>query len=325
MPCRMQIAGGPAAPRLALAAVVALVVVGVFAPAQQDGAGPAAEPSLRGARHTRFWVVISGGMFTTVNRNDALAAMRIGLDLLARLQGYHPDIRVDVVDGTEKIRQRLADRVVDVLLVESGTYFRLESTGLLVADFVGNRGVAGSPRYTYQLLVSPHSKAKVIRDLRGKNLLYYSRNESRTAYAWIEVELAKEKLDHTATFFSTYQEVTKPQACVLPLFFGSADACVVDEISFGELKDANPQLATIRTLARSAPLVDAVIATPRAPHPFRSQLLEIAPRLHETARGQKILSVFKLGRLVRAAPADLEAARTLWKEFGKLSGIPEKD
>jgi phosphonate transport system substrate-binding protein len=107
---------------------------------------------------------------------------------------------------------------------------------------------------------------------------------------------------------------------VLPLFFGALDACVVDEVNLELLKEMNPQLAKLRVLARSAPLLESVIATPVEPHPHRKELLETILALNNSPRGRQLLMVFRTGRLVHFKPGDLDTTRALWLEHGRLFG-----
>ena len=115
---------------------------------------------------------------------------------------------------------------------------------------------------------------------------------------------------------------TSPTArtCILPLFFGTVDACVVDEVSLNLAKELNPQLAQLKVLARSRPLVESVITAPRTTAPFHKDLVDAMLSLHDDPRGRQLLMVFKTGRVVRIQPGDLEGTRELWKEYDRLPG-----
>ncbi|MFN0172248.1 MAG: phosphate/phosphite/phosphonate ABC transporter substrate-binding protein [Bryobacteraceae bacterium] len=288
--------------------------------AQQGGLDPAANPGTGGLRRARLYAIASSRMFTTVNRNDAVAAIKVGFELTGKERGFLLDARVDIVDGVAEMKQRLESRSVDILILDFIDYLQLEGARLIVPDLVGNRNDGAGPRYSYLLLVGASSTAGTIADLRGKNLNYFSRSESNTGLAWIEVTLGKLKLGRASSFFATAKNTTKPQACVLPLFFGTVDACVVDEINLELLKEMNPQLGKLRVLARSTPVIDSVIATPVPPQPYREELLDAIRALHQSPRGRQVLMVFKTGRVVRISPGDIEAARALWVEYRRVAG-----
>jgi hypothetical protein len=104
----------------------------------------------------------------------------------------------------------------------------------------------------------------------------------------------------------------------LPLFFGTVDACVVDETNLNLAKEMNPQLGQLRVLARSRPMIGSVIATPVEPIPYQNELLDTILALHEDARGRQLLMVFKTDRVVRVQPGDLDSARELWRDYSRL-------
>jgi hypothetical protein len=104
------------------------------------------------------------------------------------------------------------------------------------------------------------------------------------------------------------------------LFFGTVDACVVDEVNLSLAKEMNPQLGQLRVLARSRPMIGSVIATPVEPGSFQNELLDTILSLHQDARGRQLLMVFKTDRVVRIQPGDLDSARELWRDYYRLPG-----
>jgi phosphonate transport system substrate-binding protein len=136
--------------------------------------------------------------------------------------------------------------------------------------------------------------------------------------AWLEVLLGKERLGRAASFFAAVKVADKPQACILPLFFGSVDACVVDEISLNLAKEMNPQVGKLKVLARSGPLIEGLIAMPAQQFPYLKELLDSMLSLHQTPRGRQLLTVFRTDRLVPVQPGDLDSARDLWRDNSRL-------
>ena len=133
--------------------------------------------------------------------------------------------------------------------------------------------------------------------------------------------LGKEKLGRAASFFASIKVTDKAQACTLPLFFGSVDACVVDEINLNLAKEMNPQLGQLKVVARSRPLIETIIALPAVPIPYQQDLLDAMLSLHESPRGRQLLMVFKTERLLRIDTGDLDVARELWMDYYRLPGV----
>jgi len=292
--------------------------------AQPGASGQARKPETRELRHARLYAVASNRMFNTVNRNDAVAAIKAWFDIVGREKGFLLDSKVEILDSVAEMRRRLQSGSVEILILDFADYLQLEGSGLIVPNMVGLRKVGAEPLYSYFLMVNPSSTAKTIADLRGKRILVFSRTASNAGIVWLDMLLGKQKLGSAASFFASIKETGKPQACILPLFFGSIDACVVDEINLDLLKEMNPQLGNLRPLARSSPLIESVIATPSEQHPYRDDLFDIILSLHQDPRGRQLLMVFKTEQIVRIRPGVLEAAGEFWREYNRLTSSPPR-
>lgn len=288
--------------------------------AQPNATSKAAGVEARGFHRTQLRDISSSQAFKNINRNDARAAVKAWLDVVAQQKGFPADSRVDILDSVAEMRERLLSRTVELVTLSISDYLELESSGLIVPVLTDIRNGQSGALYSYVLLVNPTSGATTIGNLRGKNILVSSRVGSNTGIAWIDVVLSKEKLGRAASFFGSIKVPDKAQACILPLFFGSVDACVVDESSLTLAKELNPQLGKLRVLARSRPLLESLVATPADPYSFQKELIDAMLSLHEDARGRQLLMVFKTDRLVRLQPGDVDAARELWRDYYRLPG-----
>ena len=297
-----------------------LCVAGGTALAQPAPSGNATSIEARGLRPARLYGVASRNVFNSFNHNDVRAAIKVWFDLVAQQRGFVLDSRVDLVVSVAEIRERLRNHSVDLVTMGVTDYLELESTRLIVPVLTDARTLREEPFYSYVLVVRPTSGAATTANLRGKNILVYGRGSGLTATAWLDVLLGKEKLGRASSFFASIKAPDKAQACILPVFFGTVDACVVDEVSLNMAKEMNPQLGQLRALARSRPLIECVIAVPAEPHPYQKELIDTMLSLHEGPRGRQLLMVFQTDRLVRIRPGDLDSARELWRDYHRLPG-----
>ena len=274
-----------------------------------------------GLRPIQLREVASGRVFGNVNRNDARASLKAWFDMVARRKGYALDSTFDIADSVAEIRERLERHSVDLITLGVPDYLELEGSKLLLPVLTDARTAQGTAAYSYVLLVNAASGISSIAGLRGKSLLVYARGSGETGPAWAEVLLGKEKLGRAASFFASMKSVAKPPSCILPVFFGTVEACVVDEINLNLAKEMNPQLGRLKEVARSRPMIESVIAVPAEVHPYRQQLIDEMLSLHEDTRGRQLLMVFQTERMVRLQPGDLDAARDLWREYWRISGI----
>lgn len=304
---------------------IALSLLFALAPvsARSQSAPPAdgaAEPG--GSRYAQLYAVASARMLTSVNRNDATAAIKAWFGMVGKERGFALDSKIDVLSGSAEMLPRLRQGNVHILILDVADYLRLEPAGLIEPVLVGNRGEKSGPRSSFVLLTGAGATGDGLSGLRGKSLSYYSRGESNVGLMWLDLTLDEQRLGRASVFFASARRAEKPQECVLGVFFGKVDACLVDETNFELLKEMNPQLAQLRPLGKSMPLVEMVIAIPVVQHPYRQELLQAALELHQSARGKQILMVFKTSRLVRATRADFDAARALLSAYSRLKGDP---
>jgi ABC-type phosphate/phosphonate transport system substrate-binding protein len=288
--------------------------------AQQNTPGRATITEARALRHEQLRGVVSGRVFSNVNRNDARPALKVWFDVVARQRGYILDSTVDIVDSAAEIRKRLQSQSVEMVTMGVVEYLELESSNLIVPVLTDARTPQGGALYSYVLLVKPSAGVTSIASLRGKTLMVSARGSGETGMAWLEVLLSKEKLGRAASFFASVTAAAKAQACILPVFFGTVDACVVDEVNLNLSKEMNPQLGQLSVLARSRPMIESVIGVPAEPHPYQKELIDGMLSLHEDPRGRQLLMVFKTERLVRLQPGDLDSARELWRDYYRLPG-----
>ena len=265
--------------------------------------------------------IFSSTIFSTANRDDARAALKVCFDRLRPKDGDRIDSSVEIVDSLGEIRDRLRTHSASLVALSVFEYLELENTHLMVPVLTDARGARGA-LYSYVLLVNRASGISTAAGLRGKNLLTYSRGKGRVAGIWLEAFLARERLGRPASFFGTVKMTDKPQTCILSLFFGSADGCVVDEVNLDVAKEMNPQLGQLLVVAKSHPLIESVIAVPAEPRPYQAELIDGMLGLTRSAGGRQLLVVFKTDRLVRLQAGDLDSARELWSDYRRLGGPP---
>jgi ABC-type phosphate/phosphonate transport system substrate-binding protein len=267
-------------------------------------------PAGVGLRHTRLHVMASESLFGTVNQGDATASMRVWTEQIGRIHGFQFDSKVAIAHSIAQMRQGLKDHDVDLLILDTLDYLSLAESKLVEVLAAGTtRGQPGA--FPYVLLTQKRTAAVQIGDLRGKRIGIASRTKSSLGLVWLETVLAENKLGRAASFFSSVDVGYRASACVLPLFFGKIDACVVDSENWEALKELNPQLGLLPALARSEPLQEGVIALPMQLHPYQRELVDSVLTLHKTAAGEQLGIVFKTGPLQRAVREQFDSVRDL--------------
>jgi ABC-type phosphate/phosphonate transport system substrate-binding protein len=175
------------------------------------------------------------------------------------------------------------------------------------------------------LLVGTASGISSLEALRGRTATVYAKTGANLGQVWLDAMLYDRRLGRPDRFFRSVEVVAKASSAILPVFFGKADAAVVDEPSFDVSKEMNPQLgAKLRVLAASPPLAEGILCICRNRLEFREEFVQNMQELQRDPQGRQMLMVFRFSRL---APVDIPAlapVRELWRKHTLLIRPPEK-
>ncbi|MFN0172247.1 MAG: phosphate/phosphite/phosphonate ABC transporter substrate-binding protein [Bryobacteraceae bacterium] len=277
-------------------------------------------PAASGRRRARLHIVGSESLFTTVNRRDAVASLKIYVEALGKRRGFEFDSKLEIINSAEEALTRLKEHVVDLLILDTPDYLALANSRLIEPVAAGTkRGQLGA--YPYLLLGRGSPGTPHLAELRGKRIIVSSRTRSELGLVWLETLLAEDRLGRASKFFGSVGASYRASSCVLPLFFGRIEACVVDSENWDLARELNPQLAGLRILARSEPLLEGLIAMPVEEHPYRRDLIDAILELHKDPAGEQIALVLKTGPMVRVGSEQFESVRVLWSRYLRLVGL----
>lgn len=258
-------------------------------------------------------ILVSERLFSALNRTDAVASLKIWADLISCSQHLELDTKVQLVSDQGELRRRIVARAAQVLILDSVEFLALSDEDLV--EGIGLPSSAGqllAPEFV--LLVD--SKTDSLTQLRGKRIIFYLRTGSAASVAWISTLLSNQQLGDVQTFFLSQNTAETPNNCILPLFFGRADACVIDMRSWSVAREMNPQIAVkVKALTQSIPVIAGVVALTKAPVEHRAEVTQSLLNLHKQPVGQQILTIFRSGPMIAFRPEYCESTRRFWKEY----------
>lgn len=250
-----------------------------------------------------------------LNENDAKAAIvaltqKLGSDL-----GYAISTQVDVFSTRAELKAALETRRVQIVLVGPWDLLAMELRDRLDTGFAT---VIGGHTSTRWLMLARAERAfRGLADLRDKSILVLHNVTALLGGAWAETRLLELRAAPPARFFSSYAVVEKPSAAVLPVFFGKADACIVDEDSFAVLRALNPQVGRhLSAVEISEPFLNPVICLTRdgwANDRVRADVLAKFATLADEPAGRQLLTLFKCDRLAPLAPGAFDTVEALFR------------
>jgi len=274
-------------------------------------------------RGTRLDVVFSASLFRTVNRNDATAAIRVWASMFAQTHGFQLSTTLDVADDVAGVRRRVLAGSVGVLGLDVVEYFQLADLAEVEPVFWALGEGNAPPRWL--LLVGSESGISSLEGLRAKTAIIYAKTGANLGQVWLDAMLYDGRLGRPDRFLRSVDVVAKASSAILPVFFGKADAAVVDEPSFDVAKEMNPQLGVkLRVLTASPPLPEGILCICRNRLEFREEFVQDMQELQRDPQGRQMLMVFRFSRL---APVDIPALmplRQMWRKHTLLFKPTEK-
>ena len=280
------------------------------------GAAEPAPPLLKMASH----VGMSRMAFSRVNENDALAAYKILTIELGKKLGYELSVEVNLFDSLPDFAQAIRDGRATYVITDTWNVLGMHVEDALDIEFSAVNG--DGPMHRWLLLVRRDAGIKTFADLKGKKVIMLYNNMSSLGPPWLETVLLEQGLGAPDRFFTTYETVSKPTVAVLPVFFGQAQACVVDEAAFKVMIEMNPQLGqTLEPLAQSEPMLSGIVCFSHNGWPSakaRADMRESLANLEKEPSGRQLLTLFKCTRLVPFAAAQLDSVKRLYLRFNEL-------
>lgn len=265
-------------------------------------------------------VVFSTDKLSAVNRSDALASFKAWIETVGRRRSINILVQAESYASTEELRRILRSRSADLLIIRGLQYLELGKDRALL-DPLFMPEVQGTVHQKYYLLTRRDQRLSLA-GLRGKRILHVNSLTSSLSRYWLDGLLRQRGLGTLERFAPGSEDVGKPSAAILPVYFGKADACVADSAGFHVMRELNPQLGQALEVCQVSPsYLESVICVRRDYTGHRADLIDGLARLHEEVAGRQILMVFKVDRLVPFEDRQLNTVRELRAATVRDAGV----
>ena len=270
------------------------------------GSGASAEEESR-VVHVGF----SNKLLPRVNVSDALAATQVWGEAFIEQTGVDTAIDVSIQEGVPMLDQALTAGDLDLVGMTINEFSMLYQTHELHPLYFVK--MQDHTTEEYLVLVRKESHVSSINALRQKRLLLAGGIRTTVAFTWLETYLLERGFGNVESFFSACDRKPKASTCVLQVFFGKADACVVSRSSFETICALNPQIGRQLTTVMASPGYIPALLCWRASYksPNSARLAEELKHLHKSSSGELILSLFLGDQLVQGTPDDLKETLSL--------------
>jgi ABC-type phosphate/phosphonate transport system substrate-binding protein len=262
--------------------------------------------------------------FLGVNPQDVEAALKNFSRAVGRRYGYDLEPTILRIESAHDLGAFSAAERPNLIILDSWSYLDFRDAEWFEPLFIGAE--QGLVAHSYLLLARREETIQTLSDLRGKTLNLLATANANLGDHWLDALLQDQNLGQPETFFSDLTFCTDPMKALLPVFFGKKDAVLIDSEKVDLMMELNPQLRNLRTLAASAPLVNAVIGFNHegwSTKQLRPDLIKALTELHLDQAGQQILTLFKVDQMVPFDPPQLDSLIQLRDALGGCPRIEE--
>ena len=269
-------------------------------------------------------VAFASDVMPGLSPSEAEASIEVWAMELARGRGIALQATTKVYGELDALEKDMAAGRVHLVTMTTQRYWRLR-TPAFGTVLVGQRH--GHVGQEVLLLVRKDGGIRTLADLRGRSLMVLEGGGEGMARAWLDLLLLEQGMGDTASFFGATYSVPKANRAALPVFFGQRDACLLTKGAFDTIAELNPQLGTaLSAVATSPPLQHSLVLVGAQYDPAtRPAVLDALLNLHQTPRGQQVLSLFGRERLVVGTAADLLPTLQLLDRLARLrQGSPRR-
>jgi ABC-type phosphate/phosphonate transport system substrate-binding protein len=272
---------------------------------------------------TQLVLGYSEQVFFDVDVNDARAATKVWAEHFVHQK--YPDARVEtaIIPDPLSLEAALQSRRVDLFGVTALEYVelrdRLHLEGVLVTV-----GLAG-PYEQFLMLSRTDAEFQKIADFRGKRALVEGSVGGFTPMIWVDTVLQEEGFSTATKFFSSVMTCSKPASVILPVFFRQAEFCVVSASSFKTMSELNPQIGKELSVLKVSPSFATGVICFRndLDARYKMDLKEIMLRMDKDPRGQQLLTLFRVKKLVPFDRRYIESVEDLLRVRRALKGREE--
>ncbi len=266
-----------------------------------------------------FGFGLTRSIFGEINKNDALAAIKVWTSEIVAIEGISIAPRPRLFSDIRNLEAALENKTIDGVAITVPEYAKV--VPYLKQDFflLGSRHKSYTEEYI--LLVHRENPASDIGDLAGHTLLELQANATTSlTKIWLDVELGRAGLPKADIFFSNLTRVNNLNRAVLPVFFQKADACLVTRNGFDTMAELNPQLSKqLKVLATSEPYVPMLFAFRNDyDADFKRALEKRFDNWPNTPVGRQLLNIFQVDSLTRQPAGCIDKTLELLRKYQQL-------
>ncbi len=241
----------------------------------------------------------------------------IGRAVKEKLPGYR--LENSVLADTDSVVQNFNIGKIDVLTISSIDYLKIRSLVDIEPAFVSIRN--GKPVNNYVLLVNKDKNIKTLEQLQNKKITIEKGMNGDVAILWLETMLLEHSLPKSSVFIQKFKWADKASKAVLPVFFGQADASIVQHYKFETMSAINPQVGKrLQAIYESPPLLDYLTCFRKGlDENIKEAVLNYSKMLESKPEGKQLLIVSRVEGITKYKNEYITTIVKLYEKFKILN------
>lgn len=258
-------------------------------------------------------------MLSHVESRDARVAIELWTNQLIGDLGLTVKTTAYSFQGLLSLVQAINNKSVDLVMLTGIDFLRIKYQVSLEPFLVG----ATEDGFTRQYVLLSHKDTQIedLQFFKDKKLVIhvYSKSDDLPRL-WLETLLMRNGISSIEDFFKESNEVTNVSKAILCVFFQQADVCLVTQNAFKTAAELNPQLAKeLKILHQSPGFLDNLVCFREDYNETMKQLIgNKSLSIHAYPKGEQILTLFQLKRMIRYEDSYISSLETLLKEYDEL-------
>lgn len=258
-------------------------------------------------------------MLSHVDSRDARVAIELWTSQLVGDVGLNMKTNAHSFPGVVSLVVAINDKHVDLVMLSGLDFLRIKYLVALEPFLVGVTEYGLTKQYV--LLSHKDVQSDDLTLFKNKKIVIHSYGKSDDLpRLWLETLLLKKEIASPGDFFKEIAEVPIASRAILSVFFKQSDLCLVAQNAFQTACELNPQLANdLKILDQSPGFLESVVCF-RADYDEKMKQLirERSVLIQSYPKGEQILTLFQLKRMIHYEDSFVNSLETLLKEHDAL-------
>ncbi len=264
-----------------------------------------------------FRIGISSHTFEKINRNDALAALKVWSATVIKEQNLLEKIEFKMFDGpVDGLRNAFLQNQLDAVSITVEELMSLKIQPEAIYLGASEKGF----HVRYAIIVRRESGIINFDGLIGRKLIIHEGQRMVLALPWLETLLVSITGKRNSHWISNLTTVENPSKGILQVYFRQSDAALITQDAFEMACELNPQLRKdINVLFVSPPFITSFFLFHSINKKQSAERLEKAIiELHTTPGGRQVLTVFQNSRMEKQPGSILDSTMQFLTEHQRL-------